>query len=46
MNISVLTANDIYLQAIINKHLNYCGSITFFQEDMKKAEKYQLIMKI
>lgn len=46
MNLNLLSSCDLSLQAIINKPIEYCGSITFFQDDMALAESYPLIMKI
>jgi hypothetical protein len=46
MNINLLSSSDLSLQAIINKPIEYNGSITFFQDDMALAEIYPLRIKI
>jgi hypothetical protein len=43
---NLLSSNDLNLQAIINKNMEYMGFITFYQDDMALAEKYPLSLKI
>jgi hypothetical protein len=46
INLVFLGANDLYVEAIVNRPLDYEGFITFFEEDHSRAERYPLSLRV